>query len=297
MTGPPADGPPATGPLASLNGRRIPFAEASLPLDDALVAGGAALTERLRTFGGVPFAVEAHLARMRAGAAAAYIPLPADFDRAGGEIAAVVRHNYELCGPGEELGVGAFLSAGSPGGGAVFGVHTSVIEPGRFSADYRNGVRLVVPATRQIPAACLSPHVKTRSRLHWRIAAEQAKAIDPAARPLLLHLDETVAECDVGNVLAVRGRTLISPPAGGILGGVTAAVTRELAAELGFAWEERPLTVPELCDGDECLLAGTTAVLLPVVRVDGAAVGSGRPGPAFAGLRGRWERHVGAELR
>ena len=290
-------GPPTTGPLASLNGRRLPFADAALPLDDALVAGGAALTERLRTFGGAPFAVEAHLARMRAGAAAAYIELPDDFDRAGDEIAAVVRHNYELCGPGEELGVGAFLSAGSPGGGPVFGVHTSVIEPGRFSAEYEHGTRLVVPATRQIPAACLSPHVKTRSRLHWRIAAEQAKAIDPAARPLLLHLDETVAECDVGNVLAVRGTTLVSPPAAGILGGVTAVVTRELAGELGFAWEERPLTVGDLCASDECLLAGTTAVLLPVVRVDGAAVGSGRPGPAFAGLRGRWERHVGAELR
>ena len=294
--------PPARVPLASLNGRLVPFAGAGLPLDDALVAGGAALTERLRTFGGAPFAVAEHLGRMRAGAAAAYIDPPADFDRAPEYLAAVVRHNYELCGPGKELSVGVFLSAGSPGGGPMFGVHTAVLEPGRFSAEYRTGARLVVPATRQIPAECLSPHIKTRSRLHWRIAAAQANEIDPGARPLLLHLDGTVAECDVGNVLAVRGgggpgTALISPPPGGVLNGVTRAVTRELAADLGFAWEDRPLTVGDLCASDECLLTGTTAVLLPVVRVDGAAVGTGTPGPAFAALRGAWERHVGAELR
>ena len=289
--------PPTRVPLANLNGRLVPFADAALPLDDALLTGGAALTERLRTFRGAPFAVDAHLARLRAGAAAAFIDLPHDFDRAGEQIAAVVRHNYELCGPGEELSVGVFLSAGSPGGGPVFGVHTSVIEPGRFADDYERGVRLVVPATRQIPPECLSPHVKTRSRLHWRVAAGQAKRIDPGAGPLLLHLDGTVAECDVGNVLAVRGTTLTAAPAAGVLAGVTAAVTRDLATELGFAWEERPLTVPELCAGEECLLAGTTAVLRPVVRVDGAAVGAGAPGPAFAALRAAWERHVGAPLR
>ena len=288
---------PETAPVASLNGRLVPFADAALPLDDALLAGGAALTERLRTFGGVPFAVGLHLERMRRGAAAAHIDLPADFDRAAGRVAEVVRHNHDLCEPGEELSVGVFLSAGSPGGKPVFGVHTSVLEPGRFAADYTNGIRLAVPATRQIPAECLDPRIKTRSRLHWRIAAEQAKRIDPLARPLLLHLDGTVAECDVGNVLGVRGGTLVSPPPGGVLNGVTRAVTRGLAEEDGFGWEERPLTVAELRACDEVLLTSTTPVLLPVVRIDGEPVGAGEPGPAFAALRAAWERRVGAALR
>ena len=297
----PSAAPTFPEPAAWLGGRFLPRSQACLPLDDALIAGGAAVTERLRTFGGAPFAVDRHLARLERSAAAAFIDLPCQPAELGDRLAAVVRHNFPLTGPGEELSVGLFVSAGAPPsaggpGGPVAGVTTDVLEPGRFAADYREGVRLVVPATRQIPAACLDPHVKTRSRLHWRIAARQAAARDPGARPLLLHLDGTAAETDTGNVLSVRGATIRTPPTAGVLEGITAAVTRELAAELGFAWEERPLTVADLCGGGEVLLTSTTPVLLPAVRIDGRPVGDGAPGPAFAALRAAWGRHVGAEL-
>lgn len=287
---------PPDRPIASLGGRLLPAADACLPLDDGLVTGGAAVTERLRTFGGVPFAVDRHLDRLERSAAAAFIDLPGPREELAEAIAAVVRHNFPLLkrtgGPGDELSVGLFVSAGSPGGPSITGVTTTVLEAGRFAADYRDGVRLVVPATRQIPAACLDPHIKTRSRLHWRIAARQAAALDPGARPLLLHLDGTVAETDTGNVLSVRGRTISVPPLAGTLEGVTQAVTRELATDLGFHWEERPLTVADLCAGDEALITSTTPTLWPVVRIDGRPVGAGTVGPTFQELTAAWERLI-----
>ncbi|QDT14705.1 aminotransferase class IV [Alienimonas californiensis] len=287
---------PIDEPLAYLGGRLLPAAEAALPLDDGLVTGGAAVTERLRTFGGVPFAVDRHLDRLERSAAAAFIDLPGPREELAEAIAAVVRHNFALLertgGPGDELSVGLFVSAGSPGGPSVAGVTTTVLEAGRFAADYQDGVRLVVPATRQIPAACLDPHIKTRSRLHWRIAARQAAAIDPGTRPLLLHLDGTVAETDTGNVLSVRGRTIRTPPRAGTLEGVTQAVTREVATDLGFQWEERPLTVADLCAGDEALVASTTPTLWPVVRIDGRPVGAGTVGSVYRTLTTAWERLV-----
>ncbi|MEM9701715.1 MAG: aminotransferase class IV [Planctomycetota bacterium] len=289
---------PADAPIASLGGRLMSAKAAALPLDDALITGGAAVTERLRTFGGVPFAVDRHLDRLQRSADAAFIPLPGPREELKEEIDAVVRHNVRLCEPGEELSVGLFVSAGSPadgsdGGGSVAGVTTTVLPADRFIKDYEEGVQLVVPATRQIPAACLDPRIKTRSRLHWRIAATQAAAIDPLAKPLLLHLDGTVAETDTGNVLCVGGRTIRTPPAAGTLDGVTRAVTRELAERCGFAWREEPLTPDDLCDSDEALIASTTPVLWPVVRMDGRPVGAGTPGRAFRELIAAWERHVG----
>jgi branched-subunit amino acid aminotransferase/4-amino-4-deoxychorismate lyase len=158
-------------------------------------------------------------------------------------------------------------------------------------------VRLAVVPTRQIPAASLDPGIKTRSRLHWRIAAHQAARIAPGAKPLLLHLDETVAETDTGNVLSVVGRTIRTPPAAGTLDGVTRVVTRELALSLGFDWREEPLTVDDLCEGDEALITSTTPVLWPAVVIDGRPVGGGVPGPALAALLAAWERHVGVRLR
>ena len=287
---------PRDEPIAWLGGRFLPARDACLPLDDGLIAGGAAVTERLRTFGGVPFAVDRHLDRLTRSAAGAFIELPCDREELAGRLAAVVRHNFALREPGEELSVGLFVSAGSPGRGSIAGVTTAVIEAGRFAAEYREGVRLVVPATRQIPAACLDPHIKTRSRLHWRVAAKRAAAVDPGAKPLLLHLDGTVAETDTGNLLCVRGRTILTPPSAGVLGGVTAAVTRELALTSGFDWEEEPLTVDDLCAADEALVSSTTPVLWPAVRIDDRPVGAGAVGPAFGELMSAWGGRVGVEL-
>ncbi|MFH5803302.1 aminotransferase class IV [Alienimonas sp. DA493] len=296
-----AAAPPPDRPVAYLGGRLLPAADAALPLDDALATGGAAVTERLRTFDGVPFAVDRHLDRLERSAAGAFIDLPAPREELAEAVAAVVRHNVALLtrtgAAGDELSVGLFVSAGSPGGPSRAGVTTTVLEAERFAAEYREGVRLVVPATRQIPAVCLDPHIKTRSRLHWRIAARQAATLEPGAKPLLLHIDGTVAETDTGNVLSVRGRTICVPPLSGTLEGVTQAVTRELATDLGFQWEERPLTVADLCTADEALVASTTPILWPAVSIDGRPVGAGAPGPAFAELMDAWERLVGRPLR
>ena len=293
--------PPTDELIAFLGGGLLPASAAALPLDDGLIAGGAAVTERLRTFGGVPFAVDRHLERLARSAAGAFLDLPGPLEELERAIAAVVAHNYALCEPGAELSVGLFVSAGAPAGQPIAGVTTTVLAPDRFATEYREGVRLVVPATRQIPAACLDPQIKTRSRLHWRIAARQAEAIEPGAKPLLLHLDGspwagTVAETDTGNVLSLRGRTLRTPPIAGTLAGVTQAVTRELAIELGFDWREEPLTVTDLCEADEAFVASTTPVLWPIVQIDGRPVGDGSVGPAFRELMSAWARRTGRDL-
>ena len=282
--------------IAWLGGRFLAARDACLPLDDGLVTGGAAVTERLRTFGGVSFAMDRHLDRLARSAAGALIELPREPEQLADRLAAVVRHNFALCEPGAELSVGLFVSAGPPGRGSIAGVTTTVLEPGRFAAEYREGVRLVVPATRQIPAVCLDPQIKARSRLHWRIAARQAAAVDPGAKPLLLHLDGTVAETDTGNLLCVRARTILTPPSSGVLGGVTAAVTRELALEAGFDWREESLTVNDLCAADEVLVSSTTPVLWPAVRIDDRPVGAGAVGPAFGELMSAWGGRVGVDL-
>ncbi len=58
--------------------------------------------------------------------------------------------------------------------------------------------------------------------------------------------------------------------------------------------EERPFTVAEACAADEALITSTTVPVLPVVRIDGAAVGRGTPGPVAARLAAAvWARIAG----
>ena len=49
--------------------------------------------------------------------------------------------------------------------------------------------------------------------------------------------------------------------------------------------EERPFTIAEAQAADEAFITSASAFVMPVVRVDGVALGSGRPGPVTARLR------------
>ena len=69
-----------------------------------------------------------------------------------------------------------------------------------------------------------------------------------------------------------------------ILHGITRAAVLRCAADLQLEIEERPFTIEEARAAPELFLTSTTAPILPIVRLDGGAVGTGRPGPVTARL-------------
>jgi branched-chain amino acid aminotransferase len=147
------------------------------------------------------------------------------------------------------------------------------------AALYEDGIRVVTAATRQVPAACVDPRVKSLNYLKnvlARLEAHQAGA----AEALMLNSEGFVAECTADNVFALSGRRLRTPPASeGALDGITRAVVGELAREAGLEWEECRLARYDLFVADECFLTGTGAEIVPVIALDGRQIGTGRPGP------------------
>jgi len=79
-----------------------------------------------------------------------------------------------------------------------------------------------------------------------------------------------------------------------ILNGVTRLAVFDIIRREGYRLEERPFTVAEAKAAREAFLTSTTADLLPVVRIDGAPVGEGRPGPLGQQLRAAYFAHAGA---
>ena len=111
------------------------------------------------------------------------------------------------------------------------------------------------------------------------VFAKQA-ATERGAMDAFLVRDGVATEGTHATLFAVVGGTLRTHPLSPlILPGVTRAVVLELARELGIAAEERAVTLDELRAADELFVSGTTTDVTPVVRLDGAAVASGRPGP------------------
>jgi branched-chain amino acid aminotransferase len=73
---------------------------------------------------------------------------------------------------------------------------------------------------------------------------------------------------------------LFTPPlSAGALYGITRRVVMDLAAQSGLKVSEPILTRYDLFNADECFLTGTGAEVVPVVKIDGRVIGTGKPGP------------------
>lgn len=96
-----------------------------------------------------------------------------------------------------------------------------------------------------------------------------------------------VTEGASSNAWIVTGSgTLITRPAEhGILRGITRGVVIDLAAREGLAVEERQFTVAEALEAREAFLTAATALVMPIVRIDGKPVADGRPGALATKLR------------
>jgi D-alanine transaminase len=79
-----------------------------------------------------------------------------------------------------------------------------------------------------------------------------------------------------------------------ILNGVTRAAILDIIHREGYRLVERPFSVEEAKAAREAFLTSTTADLLPVVRIDGAPVADGKPGPLSRKLRAAYFAHAGA---
>jgi len=80
-----------------------------------------------------------------------------------------------------------------------------------------------------------------------------------------------------------------------ILSGVTRLVLLDLARTNGFAVAERSFTLAEAQGAAEAFLTSTSNFVVPVIRIDGEAVGDGRVGPVTVRLRDLYRAYVEGE--
>nr|WP_298728776.1 D-amino acid aminotransferase [uncultured Steroidobacter sp.] len=107
------------------------------------------------------------------------------------------------------------------------------------------------------------------------------QAVDAGANEALIVRDGEVLEGSSTSVFIVKGGVLITPPNGHrILPGTTRNAALSLATDL-MPVQIRSISLEELRAADEVWISAATRDVLPVTRVDGAPIGSGRPGPAW----------------
>jgi 4-amino-4-deoxychorismate lyase len=299
------------------------------PLDLALVRGEAVF-EAMRVYGGRPFRLDAHLARLAASARAIELALPDGLEALAARAVAAAGGGDAILrlictkgpegsgeprggapvdregsgeprrgapvgreGSGEPRGGAAGDREGPGGAGTAFAICTDV--PASFEEDRRRGLRLVLLTTATDPllraaSPWLLAGVKTISYA-TNMAAQRAARAGGADDAVLVGLGGELLEAPTASLWWRRGQTLHTPSLElGILAGITRAVLCELAPTLGLRVLEGVFTAEDLVAADEAFLSSSTRELMPVIEVDGAPIATGEPGSTTAALQAALRR-------
>jgi len=126
--------------------------------------------------------------------------------------------------------------------------------------------------------------IKTVQLLYPSMAKMAAKAA--GADDAWMVEDGFVTEGSSNNAYIVKGNTIITRHLGNeILHGITRAAVLRFAREAQMKVEERSFTIAEAKEADEAFITSASTFVMPVVELDGDAIGTGAPGPISARLR------------
>jgi branched-chain amino acid aminotransferase len=228
--------------LACIDGVLLPAAEARISVTDEGLVRGDGVFEVIRLYGGRPFALEDHLARMVRSAAGLRLSL---------EIGAV------------RGDVDAMLSARGDGDDLL---RVLVTRGGRrvalFEAMPAIGVTCSLARVTYAPVRVLDG-IKSLSyaanMLASRIARE--RGFDDA---LLVTPHDRVLECPTSSFFTITAGVLRTPP---LSDHVLDSITRRVVAEVAEVREE-PITVADLDLIDEAFIASSVAEVLGVSRIE-----------------------------
>jgi branched-chain amino acid aminotransferase len=275
-----------------ISGKFVPQEDAKISVYDHGLLYGDGVFEGLRSYRGKVFRLSEHIARLYESARAIWLEIPMTQEAMCEAVNEAVRVN--------KIDDGYVRLVVTRGAG------TLGLDPNRCSnpqviiiADaislypkelYEQGLEIVTVSVQRVSPAALSPRIKSLNYLNnilAKIEGLQAGCIEA----LMLNHKGEVAECTGDNVFLVRHGVLYTPPLdAGILGGITREAVIEVAREAGTEVRETALTKHDVYIADECFLTGTAAEVVPVVKVDSRAIGTGKPGPMTRDLEKRFKK-------
>jgi D-alanine transaminase len=128
--------------------------------------------------------------------------------------------------------------------------------------------------------------IKTTGLLAQSLARQKAKDAG-ADEAWLVDSEGFVTEGASCNawIVTFSGNLVTRAADSGILRGITREVAMETTRRNGLRYEERAFTVEEAKAAREAFQTSASGIVMPVIRIDGHPVGSGKPGEVAAGLR------------
>ena len=254
--------------LGSLNGDIAPVEELTIPVTDEGLVRGDGVFEVVRLYGGVPFALDDHYARMQRSAQTSRLEI--DFATLREEVRTLLER-------------------------------TGVVDAALRIMCTRGGRRIALieqipsyPETIALASVTYAPTrvldgVKSLSYCANMLCTRLAKEQD-ADDALLVTPHGRVLEAPTSAFFFVRDGRLTTPP---LDEHILDSITRRWIVTL-FDVDERPTTLEELCEAEEAFLASTFKEALPVHAIDGHRLDA--PGPVTREVGERLAAHIAGDV-
>ena len=264
----------------------VPPDEPVVQADDEALLRGRAAFETLRVYGGKPFRLADHLARMRFSAERLDIAWPGGFEALAEEALAAAG--------AEDAVLRLYLTPGRERSGRPVSLALVSSLPDDLEERRGRGIKLISLLGVRAEAPWLLGGVKSTSYA-VNMAAEAEARARGADDAVFVRDDGVVLEGPVTNVWWRRGSTLYTPSLDlGILAGVTRAVMIEAAPAAGYEIAEGTYPLDDVVSADEAFTTSSVREVMPVVELDGRAF---ERGPAAAALQEALRKEAGAMKR
>ncbi len=282
------------GKLIWMNGRMLPWEEATVHVLSHALHYGSSVFEGIRMYGTPDgpkiFRLTDHVKRLFDSAKIYRMPIPYDLDELIGVCKRVVAENGLEKGayirPVALRGYGEIGLAPKPD--HPVDVAVAAWEWGAYlgAEGLQQGVDVCVSSWNRVAPNTIPAQSKAGGNyLSSQLISTEAKRLG-FVEGIALSTDGTVSEGAGENLFLVRDGRLLTPPStASILTGITRDTIIKLAARLGYTVVEQNIPRESLYLADELFFTGTAAEITPIRSVDHIAVGSGKRGPVTEALQ------------
>ena len=285
--------------IVYLDGAFLPLHQARVSVLDRGFLFGDGVYEVIPVYDGRAFLLDEHLARLERSLQAIRLESPLGRAAWSTMISTLIEHQ-------------------GPGDWSIYLQVTRGCDDHRdhaFPAVVRPTVFAMASPLKPPPAAWLTEGIATLSRTDPRWSRCDIKAIallpnalsrqeakDAGAVEIIYLRDGVLTEGAASNIFVVRDGALLTSRADArILHGITRQLVLQLARAAGITVRETDIPEATLRQADELWMTSSTRAVIPITRLDGALVGTGRPGPMHQRMMALWDAALarwrqGAEL-
>ena len=267
----------------------MPVEEATIPVMDRGFLFGDGVYEVIPVFGNKLLRPDEHLIRLQNSLNRISLPNPHNYEEWAGIFSSLLKKNG-----GEDRAVYLQISRG------VYPKRDLTIKAGHPPTVFAM-VLQVIPPDIEIVTAGISVitiddfrwgacDIKSTSLVANVMLKQQAAAA--GMEDAILIKNRMLSEGTASNVFIVKNDILITPPAGHkLLPGITRDLVIEIAKNNTILVEEREVQEAELFNADEIWMTSSTREIVPVISLNGEAVGAGVAGEMWKRIMDLYQQY------